>query len=123
MPMPPARRPDNGSFPPGEAAANAGRAPGSPGSRTLSPSVRPFPQRPHRFLHDLTGKLEQLRARLDRVAHEINIEISLHFSDRSVTIIAMLDPEGDEVGPLEFIWNAREGGCSDFPGNHRRCRE
>ena len=48
---------------------------------TLGSSVRPFPQRPRRILHDLTGKLEQARARLDRVAHEINIEIPLHFSE------------------------------------------
>ena len=38
-------------------------------------------QRPRRILHDLTGKLEQSRARLDRTAHEINIEIPLRFGE------------------------------------------
>ena len=49
--------------------------PALPAPVTSGPRVRAFPQRPHRILHDLTGKLEQPRARLDGVAHQINTEI------------------------------------------------
>ena len=43
-------------------------------------------------------------------------------NDRVAIIYADIDgPEG-VMQNMEFIWNVRLGGCSDFPGSTKRCR-
>lgn len=48
-------------------------------------------------------------------------DVNITFENgRAVIVEAFLD-KPDEDGPLEFLWNAREGSCSDFPGSPQRC--
>ena len=40
--------------------------------------------------------------------------------DRAVIIHAFIDQPGS---PLEYLWNAELGGCSDFPGSIEKCNK
>jgi hypothetical protein len=47
--------------------------------------------------------------------------LNLTFRDDRVVIIhALIDQPGP---PLEYIWNAELGGCSDFPGSNEKCNK
>jgi hypothetical protein len=47
--------------------------------------------------------------------------MDVSFKDGRVAIIhAFIDQPGS---PLEFIWNAELGGCSDFPGSNEKCNK
>jgi hypothetical protein len=47
--------------------------------------------------------------------------LNLTFRDGRVVIIhALIDQPGQ---PLEYIWNAELGGCSDFPDSNEKCNK
>lgn len=51
-------------------------------------------------------------------------DVNITFENgRSVIVEAILDPENDEADPPQFLWNAKEGSCSDLPGSEHRCRD
>ncbi len=43
------------------------------------------------------------------------------FEDDRVVIISALVSTTEGSKTLNFIWNSKLGGCSDFPGSHKRC--
>ena len=58
----------------------------------------------------------------ERGAKGFGGDVNFYFeNDRIINIVAEVD--GPPGGPanIEFIWNARVIGCSDFPGSRRRC--
>ena len=47
--------------------------------------------------------------------------LTLTFQDDQIVIVHAFANQQDR--PLEYIWNAYLGGCSDFPGSDQKCNK
>ena len=50
-------------------------------------------------------------------------DVNFTFEDDRVTVIDAIVSPSVEGNNLDFIWNNRLPGCSDFPDGHTRCRD
>jgi hypothetical protein len=49
--------------------------------------------------------------------------VNVYFENDQVTVIyADVDRAQNAPPSMEFIWNSKLGGCSDFPGSTERCK-